>query len=86
MASNGDLYFTDLAENAVKRRSFDGNIQTVVSDPRLHWVDAPYLDGEGLLWLPVPQLDRTGIFRGGTSKIAWPIQLFRLTLNGAHAK
>jgi hypothetical protein len=86
MAPNGDLYFTDLAENAVKRRTLDGTIQTVVSDPRLHWVDAPYLDGEGSLWLPVPQLDRTGIFHGGGSKIAWPIRLFRLTLNDAPTK
>jgi sugar lactone lactonase YvrE len=80
MAPNGDLYFTDLAENAVKRRTTDGRIQTVARDPRLHWVDAPYLDSEGTLWLPVPQLDRVGIFHGGRSKLAWPIQLFRLPL------
>jgi hypothetical protein len=86
MAPNGDLYFTDLAENAVKRRTADGRIETVVRDPRLHWVDAPYLDGKGTLWLPVPQLDRVALFHHGASKIVWPIQLFRLSLGAAAAK
>ncbi|MEI9924246.1 MAG: L-dopachrome tautomerase-related protein [Bradyrhizobium sp.] len=80
MAPNGDLYFTDLADNALKRRAPDGQIETIIRDRRLHWIDAPYLDSKGILWLPVPQLDRVDLFHAGTSKIVWPIQLFRLSI------
>ena len=80
MAPNGDLFFTDLAQNAVKRRKADGKIETLVRDEMLHWADAPYLDKNGDLWLPVPQLDRTALFHAGVSKIVWPIQLLRLSI------
>ncbi len=32
------------------------------------------------MWLPVPQMDRVALFNAGTSKIRWPIQLFRIDL------
>jgi sugar lactone lactonase YvrE len=80
MDKNGDLYFTDLAENALKRRSADGHIETVIQDKRLHWVDAPFIDDHHVIWLPVPQLDRVALFHGGASKIVWPVELLRLRL------
>lgn len=80
MDANGDLYFTDLAENALKRRSADGKVTTVVQDPRLHWIDAPFIDDEHRIWLPVPQMDRTAPFNGGKTQTKWPVQLFRLDL------
>jgi hypothetical protein len=80
MDANGDLYFSDLAENSLKRRAPDGAITTVVRDPRLHWVDAPFIDSNHSIWLPVPQLDRVALFNGGKSQIQWPVQLFRLHL------
>lgn len=52
--------------------------ETVLADPRLHWVDAPYLTAEGWLWLPVPQMDRVPLFNVGKGRTAWPIQLLRL--------
>ena len=80
MDRDGSLYFTDLAENSLKRRSPDGRITTIVRDPRLHWVDAPFIDPHHVIWLPVPQLDRVALFNGGKSQIQWPVQLFRLDL------
>ena len=80
MDSNGDLYFSDLAENSLKRRTSDGTITTIVRDSRLHWVDAPFIDRRHTIWLPVPQLDRIALFNRGTSLIQWPVQLFRLDL------
>jgi hypothetical protein len=80
MDRNGDLYFNDLAECAVKRRAADGTITTIVRDSRLHWVDAPFIDEQRAIWLPVAQLDRVSLFRAGVSKIQWPVQLFRLPL------
>jgi sugar lactone lactonase YvrE len=80
MDAKGDLYFSDLAENSLKRRTPDGTITTVVRDPRLHWIDAPFIDSDHSIWLPVPQLDRVALFNGGKSQIRWPVQLFRLDL------
>ena len=80
MATTGDFYFTDLAEDALKRRAADGTVSTIVKDPRLHWVDAPFIDDAGSMWLPVPQMDRVALFNSGASKTRWPVQLFRIDL------
>ncbi|MEP9380112.1 L-dopachrome tautomerase-related protein [Aquabacter sp. CN5-332] len=80
MAASGDFYFTDLAEDALKRRAPDGTVTTIIRDPRLHWVDAPFIDEAGAMWLPVPQMDRVALFNAGTPKTRWPIQLFRIDL------
>jgi len=80
MAANGDFYFTDLAEDALKRRAADGTVTTIVRDGRLHWVDAPFIDAAGAIWLPVPQMDRVALFNAGTPKTRWPVQLFRIDL------
>jgi hypothetical protein len=82
MDANGDLYFSDLATNALKRRTPDGQVTTILRDPRLHWVDAPTIDNEHRILLPVPQLDRVAIFHGGKSQVQWPISLYRLALPG----
>lgn len=80
MDTNGDLYFTDLAEDALKRRTPDGAITTIIRDSRLHWVDAPFIDAAHTIWLPTPQMDRAALFNGGQSRTEWPVQLFRLDL------
>lgn len=80
MDSSGDLYFTDLAANALRKRAADGTVTTLLVSPELHWVDAPFIDANRVLWLPVPQIDRAAMFNGGTSHIRWPIKLFRLPL------
>jgi hypothetical protein len=84
MASDGTLYFTDLASDALKKRSPEGTITTVVRDSRLHWGDAPAL-ADGFIWLPVPQIDRVSLFNNGISRIDWPIRLYRYRLD-AQAK
>lgn len=80
MDANGDFYFTDLAENALKRRLPDGTVTTIIRDSRLHWVDAPVIDEHHRIWLPVPQMDRTAPFNDGKTRVQWPIALYRLSL------
>jgi Major royal jelly protein len=80
MDANGDLYFTELATNTLKRRSANGQVTTILQDPRLHWADAPTIDDEYRILLPVPQLDRAAIFHGGRPQVQWPITLYRLKL------
>jgi sugar lactone lactonase YvrE len=80
MDAAGNLYFTDLADSSLKRRDADGTISTIVTDPNLHWVDAPFIDEFGAIWLPVPQLDRVALFHGSKSEIQWPVRLYHMQL------
>lgn len=86
MDPHGNLYFTDLAANAVRRLTPDKRIETVLVDSRLHWVDAPTMDKEGRLYLPVPQMDRVSLFNDGKSLIQWPIRVYRIDDPAAAAK
>lgn len=81
MDANGDLYFSDLATSTLKCRSPDGQVTTVIHDPRLHWIDAPAIDDRHRIWLPVPQIDRAPPFHGGKSQIEWPVGLYHLPLS-----
>lgn len=80
MAADGSLYFTELSTNSLKRRAPDGRVTTIVQDPRLHWVDAPTIDDQNRILLPVPQLDRAPIFHAGRSQVQWPVLLLRMKL------
>jgi hypothetical protein len=80
MGADGSLYFAELATDSVKRRWPDGRTETLVSDPALHWVDAPFLTDDGRLFLPVAQMDRVALFHGGKSRTVWPITLYELEI------
>jgi len=80
MDKDGSLYFSDLATNAVKRRAPNGTVTTIVQDDRLHWVDAPFLDAQRRLWLPVPQMDRSPNLIGADRPREWPVRLFYVEL------
>lgn len=80
MDKEGNFYFSDLAEDSVKRISTDGRIETLAKDARLHWVDAPAFDSQGRIYLPAAQIDRVSLFNKGTSKVEWPLRVYRLEL------
>ncbi|WP_213878611.1 hypothetical protein [Pseudomonas sp. dw_358] len=50
-------------------------IQTLLLDPHLHWVDAPILDKQDRRYLPVPHIDRAAMFHAGHSQIQWPVRV-----------
>lgn len=78
MDAHGNLYYTDLRTSSLMKRTPDGGVTTVVRDARLHWVDAPAFDAAGRIWLPVPQMDRAGVFNGGRSRVQWPVTLYSI--------
>ncbi|GLQ64263.1 yellow [Gluconobacter cerinus] len=75
MDAAGNLYFTNLKDSSVYRRDISGKITRLISDPRLHWADAPCLAPDGRLWLPIAQLDRLPLFHQGQSYIQQPFLL-----------
>ena len=83
MDAEGTLYFTNLKENSLYQRDSSGQISKVMSDPRLHWADAPALAADGRLWIPVAQLDRLPQFHQGHSLIKPPFLLVSIDLSTA---
>lgn len=84
MDGAGNFYYSDLASNSLKRILPSGITETVITDARLHWVDAPAFDSRGRLYLPVPQIDRIGLFNGGQTRIKRPVRLYRLDIVHGH--
>ncbi|WWE77013.1 hypothetical protein GE569_31665 [Burkholderia gladioli] len=80
MDAAGNLYYTPLADNTLMRRAPDGRVTRLARDARLRWVDAPFLDGQGHLYLPVPQIDGAPVFNHGHSTMRLPIALYRVRL------
>ncbi len=78
--ADGSLYFSDLKANAIRKRWPDGRITTLIEDPRLHWVDAMFIDARGRLWMPAAQVDRVALFQGGKSRVEWPVALYSYPL------
>jgi sugar lactone lactonase YvrE len=77
----GNLYFSDLGGDAIRRRGPDGTIKTIIEDPRLHWVDAMYIDGSRRLWLPAAQIDRIALFQNGKTRVQRPVALYSIRLD-----
>lgn len=80
MHADGSLYFAELATDSIGRRAPDGTITTIVRDARLHWGDAPFIEDDRILWIPVPQIDRSPVFSGADKPRERPIILYRLPL------
>ncbi len=80
----GNLYLNDLGTSSILKLGADRHLTLVIHDARLHWADAPVIDGAGDYVVPVPQLDRIAAFNHGKSAIAWPVAIYRLKL-GAKA-
>jgi sugar lactone lactonase YvrE len=85
MDAEGNLYFSTLADNSIRKRTPQGAVTVIIQDPRLHWVDAMFITEDGLLLMPAAQLDRVGLFNGGRSSVQWPVSLFALDLH-AHSE
>ena len=78
--SNGNLYASDINTRSVKRITPDGQVSTVISDPRLIWIDAMWIT-DGALWLPSAQINRTPATTGGQpSTVEYPVKLYKLEL------
>lgn len=80
MGADGSLYYTPLADNSLMRRAPDGTISMLARDKRLRWVDAPFVDGHGHIYLPVPQIDGAPAFNHGRSTVHFPVALYRVNL------
>lgn len=75
--ANGTIYLSDVDQKRILTISPDGNISTLLADPRLIWVDAMWIDDGGDLLMPAAQLNRTAGLNGGADAVKQPITLYR---------
>ncbi|KAH9821410.1 Major royal jelly protein, partial [Teratosphaeria destructans] len=78
--ADGNIYCSNTDTQSVLRIYPNGTMTTLVQDPRLLWVDAMWVDSQGLLWMPCPQLNRGVSYNNGTSKIVKPLNIFTLDI------
>ncbi|MFB6276466.1 MAG: L-dopachrome tautomerase-related protein [Halothece sp.] len=75
------IYITDYENNAIHRRSSDGQINTLVHDPRILWPDTLALSNDGYLYFTANQLHRQPNFHQGKDLREKPYSLFRIPVD-----
>jgi len=76
----GNIYVSDTDREPVIKITPVGKVSTLIQDPRLLWVDAMWMDDAGDLWMPTAQLNRMAPFQGGTSKVEFPVHVYKLRI------
>lgn len=76
--TDGRLYFMDMEQNAIYRRTPDGRIETVVADPRLMWPDTLVIGSDEYLYITTSQHDRRPEFHDGEELRQRPYGLYRI--------
>jgi sugar lactone lactonase YvrE len=76
----GRMYATNWEHNAITRRLADGQIETVVHDPRILWPDTMSIATDQFLYFTANQLHRQAKYQGGTDRRQYPYSLFRVAI------
>ncbi|MEJ8849663.1 SMP-30/gluconolactonase/LRE family protein [Variovorax rhizosphaerae] len=84
--AKGNIYMSKVTNRSVMRIAPDGKVTTLVSDPRLTWIDAMWVTREGNLYMPAAQLDRTSAnLAGAPAQIEYPVRLYRIAVGAKPA-
>lgn len=77
--ADGNIYMSKVTNRSVMRVSSDGKVSTLVSDPRLTWIDAMWVANDGNLYMPAAQLDRTSAnLAGAPAQIEYPVKIYKM--------
>src|ERR1700691_3592175 len=80
--AQGRVYLSDYEHNAIRRRSSNREIETLVHDPRVLWPDTLSLASNGYLYFTANQVERQSVFHNGQDLRQKPYVLFRLKIDG----
>lgn len=80
IAADGTIYLSDIDHLKILKISPSGDISTLVSDERLTWVDAMWIDDNGNLLMPAAQLNRRAAFNGGVDKVVKPLNIYSMAI------
>lgn len=79
--AQGRIYLALYEQEAIARVGADGELETVVADPRLLWPDALTLADDGYLYVTASQVHRQARYRG-TDQRERPYGVFRVHVDG----
>ena len=80
---NGTIYLSDTNASRIIKITPGGTVSTLITDPRLVWVDAMWIDDMGHLLMPAAQLNRTSGLNGGIDAVVQPITLYSLAIGAS---
>jgi sugar lactone lactonase YvrE len=78
--ADGTIYVSDTDKRRILTVSPDGKVATLITDPRLAWVDALWIDEHGNLLIPAAQLNRTAGLNSGVDTVEQPITLYKMAI------
>jgi sugar lactone lactonase YvrE len=81
--AQGRVYLSDYEHNAIRRRNSQGEIETLVYDPRVLWPDTLSLAADGYLYFTANQVERQPLFHNGQDLRQKPYVLFRVKIDGS---
>lgn len=80
------VYLTNYEQNAIQRRNPNGEIETLVHDPRVLWPDTMSLANDGYLYFTANQLHRQARYHNGQDLRVKPYSLMRIRLDAQPIK
>jgi sugar lactone lactonase YvrE len=84
--AQGRVYLSDYEHDAIRRRNPNGEIETLVHDPRALWPDTLSLAANGYLYFTANQIERQGVFHNGQDLRQKPYVLYRVKIDGTRIK
>ena len=78
MDQAGNLYLSDLRDGAIQRRTPDGKIELVASDPRIQWPDTFAQGPDGALYFTCSHIHHMARYNGGQSARTEPYAVFKV--------
>lgn len=81
MDADGNIYLNDANAKKMIKITPSGQASTVLQDERLVWGDAMWIDNDGYIWIPAPQMNRTPEFNRGVSVVQFPVKLYKLKID-----
>jgi sugar lactone lactonase YvrE len=80
------VYLTNYEQNAIQRRLPNGQIETLVHDPRVLWPDTLSLANDGYLYFTANQLHRQARYHNGQDLRVKPYSLMRVRVDAQQIK
>ncbi|BCB78058.1 L-dopachrome tautomerase-related protein [Phytohabitans flavus] len=79
--ATGTIYLSDVEQRRILTITPDGQVSTLLADPRLVWGDAMWIDHLRRLWIPAAQLNRTEGLAGGEQSVEYPVNVYRVEID-----
>ncbi len=78
MDKSGNLYLSDLRDGAIQKRTPEGKIELVASDPRIQWPDSFAQGPDGALYFTCSHIHHMPQYNGGQSARTEPYAIFKV--------